>query len=606
MCSDEPNETNEPQTPIEPATSKPEEASSTPSKGLGFQRRTFLKAAALGTAAAAFLGSGAFDNAGKDIEVAGKRIHIGSLTALANDLSNFPCEANDFIVGEGVVLNLGDICTTCENGSATGTAIVQFPVNSTQNATRKCITLHLPDGTDIVLRNTAAEAQANSGNSFFSGSGSGFMYANIPNFPCNPTGPVCFGSANEPTRGKCSGPGVCATVAWDTTNTQVLNCTQAQINQSPPKGQCRHQQICILGFGATLSCVSGCPATCGGNVTLQAHIVGPPSTSYSLVLSNNLNNTTQTKTLTTDASGEGNVSFDPVQVSQTETFTLTATVTSGNLQGCIRHSSFTVPVTPITITAAGGTPPACAGGNTTLTASASGGGSIKYEFFEGATKLGEVTTSTGSGSISVLLGSGTHNLSVTATNSGGCQDTMPFTVTVPTAVTINSATATPPACAGGNTSLAASASGGTGTPHYVWSEGSTVLANTANASVSLSSGSHTLTLAVTDDNNCPATQTVPVTIPTPVSTSLDTGSAPDCKGNTTFTALATGGTGTYTFAWTIDGAPVSGNTGNTLAYPPNVDCNPHTISVAATDSAGCPSGNTATRTITQVVTTTIV
>src|SRR5262249_57316180 len=99
-------------------------------------------------------------------------------------------------------------------------------------------------------------------------------------------------------------------------------------------------------------------------------------------------------------------------------------------------------------------------------------------------------------------------------------------------------------------------------------------------------------------------QTVTTTVPSAVTTTLNSGSTPDCKGNLTFTASATGGTGTYTFAWTIDGVAVANNSTNTLAYAPNVDCNPHTVGVTATASQSC-TGTQATRTVTQVVTTTV-
>ena len=72
------------------------------------------------------------------------------------------------------------------------------------------------------------------------------MYGTIPNFPCN-TGLVCFGSAGV-VRGKCA-PGTCTTISWNTSNGSA-GCTTA--DQNPPGGQCRHQQVCVIGFGATL------------------------------------------------------------------------------------------------------------------------------------------------------------------------------------------------------------------------------------------------------------------------------------------------------------------------------------------------------------------
>jgi hypothetical protein len=77
-------------------------------------RRKFLTAAALGTAAATFLNKG---SAGM--------LHLGPATALANDLSGSQCTANDIrIKGPGVILN--EPC----NCSGTFTAQVAFTVEN--------------------------------------------------------------------------------------------------------------------------------------------------------------------------------------------------------------------------------------------------------------------------------------------------------------------------------------------------------------------------------------------------------------------------------------------------------------------------------------------
>src|SRR5215216_5515161 len=63
----------------------------------GLHRRTFLKAAALGTAAAA---------------VVGKGTSFGPLGALADDLSTFQCTSNDVrILGAGQIINEPCDCT---------------------------------------------------------------------------------------------------------------------------------------------------------------------------------------------------------------------------------------------------------------------------------------------------------------------------------------------------------------------------------------------------------------------------------------------------------------------------------------------------------------
>src|SRR5215204_3634737 len=98
----QPEETRENIGDLEEASAAPQEAESTTVEQVrrvltsGLNRRNFLAAAALGSAAAAFVqktGSG----------LGG--IRLGALPAFADDLSNLPCTANDVqIIGTGQVL----------------------------------------------------------------------------------------------------------------------------------------------------------------------------------------------------------------------------------------------------------------------------------------------------------------------------------------------------------------------------------------------------------------------------------------------------------------------------------------------------------------------
>jgi len=283
-----------------------------------------------------------------------------------------------------------------------------------------------------------------------------------------------------------------------------------------------------------------------------------------------------------------------VTVKQNTKYTLTVT----DSKGCKRTATMSLSASPLaapTIAVTAG--PAC-DGTTTLTATPSGLSS--YTWFDGTTQIGTGNSRT------VKLAPGDRSITVTVTNSAGCSATSaPITVHVNAAVTASAQVTAGPDCAG-STTLTATASGGAGGYTFAWFDGATSIGTGNPLTVTLASGDHSITVTATDSAGCKATSVaITVHVNQPVSTSLDTGSAPDCKGNLTFTASATGGTGTYTFAWSLDGSPVSGNTSNTLAYQPNVDCSAHTVSVTATDSAGCVSGNTAQRTVTQVVTTTV-
>src|SRR6266571_287184 len=110
MCPDETNEfsATEPSEPTEAGSESVVETTASP----GWSRRTFLKAAALGTAAATLLNK------------SGEGLQFGPLAAYADDLSNKPCTANDINVGTGAVTN--EACTC----SGTFTANVSFPVTN--------------------------------------------------------------------------------------------------------------------------------------------------------------------------------------------------------------------------------------------------------------------------------------------------------------------------------------------------------------------------------------------------------------------------------------------------------------------------------------------
>src|SRR5918994_1056657 len=92
-------------------------------------RRTVLKAAALGAAAAVLVNKGPGG------------LQLGAPSALANDLSHLPCTANDVqIIGTGIVVNEPCDCT------GTFTATVRFTVRNITSTGRYCVSVHLSDG----------------------------------------------------------------------------------------------------------------------------------------------------------------------------------------------------------------------------------------------------------------------------------------------------------------------------------------------------------------------------------------------------------------------------------------------------------------------------
>lgn len=171
------------------------------------------------------------------------------------------------------------------------------------------------------------------------------------------------------------------------------------------------------------------------------------------------------------------------------------------------------------------------------------------------------------------LCAGTYN--VTVNNGNGCVDSVLFNITQPPRITL----APIPnfvACQNEPISVTANASGGSGNYTYTWSDGSigpgNVFSDTAD---------RTISVTVTDDNNCPSatqtftiTRTPPLTLTTQVDTVL-------CIGETILiTAGASGGDGMYNYAWS------DGSVGNNFISVMPDSTTMYYVSV--TDACGSP------------------
>ncbi len=495
MCTDDTpkvsaNHAGEPS----PSTSAPA-GGATPKPG--WNRRTFLKAAALGTATAAMLGKG---SAGE---------------ALAHEDTKSSCTANDIEVLGGQIIN--EPCTCTPGG--TFEAIAKFTVINQNNATRKCITLHLGGGgtlggKDFLL---VTGSDGVSGSSNISGLGTTqTMYAKLGTVSCN-FGKECYANS---------------AIAFQTAQNQSDTACSGPL-QKYPGGQCRRQEICITGFSAKLECVSGCgpdavPTNCnvgcGGTLYLRASAVGGTDGStgtYTFTVTAP-NGTTQTLT------GSSPQCF-AITNPQSGTYTLQA----ADSNGCFREAqSGNVTVTQIAKPTLSGGNPDC-DGNVTYTVT-NCDANLTYTFKE-------VDCSTGA--LIRTLGSGKGTCSLTATFP---QDDADHCVVV-------------------------TASNG--------------------------------------DSACDQTS-LPVTkhINAPVKVSLNPFVQTDCSGAGSVTAVATGGTGSYTYIFKVNGQEVQRGSNNTLNLPAQLNGQCRTIVVSAVDSNNCPSSPSApgadTLGISQCVTTT--
>ena len=141
------------------------------------------------------------------------------------------------------------------------------------------------------------------------------------------------------------------------------------------------------------------------------------------------------------------------------------------------------------------------------------------------------------------VGSGTYT--VTVTDANNCTATANSTVTQPSQLSVSVTQTTNVTCFGlTNGGINITASGGTGTLTYLWSN-----ASTSEDLIGVGAGTYTVT--VTDANNCTAATNSTVTQPSQLSVSVTQTTNVTCFGLTNggINITASGGTGTLTYLW---------------------------------------------------------
>ena len=240
------------------------------------------------------------------------------------------------------------------------------------------------------------------------------------------------------------------------------------------------------------------------------------------------------------------------------TYTLTAT----DVNGCSATASYNVPNAPNSVVFNAPTivDVTCNGGsNGSITASASGGvGTINYTWS---------TTQTGPTINSLVAGT----YSVTISDANNCTASTSYIINEPTTIIFGTPTIVDATCSAGG-SLAVSATGGTGTITYLWSD-----SQFGASATNLNPGSYTVT--ATDQNSCTA------------SASYTVGAAPNlvvisnpnvvdvtCNGGNDGSVSVTvnGGVGAVTVTWS------NTQTGNSIS-----GLVVGSYSVTAIDGTGC-------------------
>ena len=244
----------------------------------------------------------------------------------------------------------------------------------------------------------------------------------------------------------------------------------------------------------------------------------------------------------------------------------TYTVTASDSLECVAIQSYTVTQPNVVALISDSiTNVSCNGGsNGCIVVSAGGGtGTIIYNWSNGDT----LATNCG-------LIAGTYTLTIT--DSVGCSATDSFTVTQPTPIIIDSTTTTQATCVTGG-SIIVTASGGTGTLVYTWS-------NTLTGDTLTNLAGGPITVTITDQNGCSisATDTITaapnvVVFGTPVITNVT------CHGDTSgcITATSSGGTGPVVFHW---------SNGDSTATICSLGAGSYSVTI--TDSVGCSASTT--------------
>jgi gliding motility-associated-like protein len=247
----------------------------------------------------------------------------------------------------------------------------------------------------------------------------------------------------------------------------------------------------------------------------------------------------------------------------------TYTVTATDANGCTASTTATISEpTLVAVNITSTTDVLCNGASTGAATALATGGTAGYSY---QWSSGSLTASASS------LAAGAYT--VTATDANGCTATNTATINQPSLLSISISSTTDVLCNGASTGSAiAVATGGTSGYSYLWSSGSA----TATAS-SLAAGTYTVT--ATDANGCTASTTATISEPTLLTVSISAITDVICNGMTTgsATALASGGTASYSYQWSSGSLTA---TSSSLAAG--------TYSVTVTDANGCTVNTSAT------------
>ena len=181
--------------------------------------------------------------------------------------------------------------------------------------------------------------------------------------------------------------------------------------------------------------------------------------------------------------------------------------------------------------------------------------------------------------------SGTYSIDLTVKDAAGYSVSTSYSETVNSDPTVTASSNVSSADVNYPIEFSSSPSGGSGGYTYSWTLNGNQVSTSQDFSYSFSSsGSYTLTVTITDSVGKTSSATVSVTINPNPSVSVSSSQNPTDVGNSvTFSSSVSGGTGTDTYVWTINGVQESTASGFSYSFS-----SPGTfyVNVTVTDSDG--------------------
>jgi hypothetical protein len=346
----------------------------------------------------------------------------------------------------------------------------------------------------------------------------------------NPT--ICLGSTAVVSTTPSGGSGT-YTYSWTPTATITAGSGTSTITVTPTAFGNTVYTVVVADNSGSCTASSSVTVTTNGTPTVTMPTITAKCPSVNTTIDITVSGGTGTYTY---AWSNGATTQD-ITVNPSTTTTYTVTVSNSGANVCSTTRSTTITVNPIptvtmpTITAR------CPSVNTTIDITVSGGtGTYTYAWSNGATTQ-DITVNP----------STTTTYTVTVSNSGAnvCSTTGSTTITVNPIPTVTMPTITA-RCPSVNTTIDITVSGGTGTYTYAWSNGATTQDITVNPSTTTT---YTVTVSNSGANVCSTTGSTTITV-NPIPTVTMPIVSPICASTSTVIDITiSGGTGTYTYAW---------------------------------------------------------